>query len=365
MSFFKKHKTKLIIIIILLAVGGFVARGIYKSKLAPKAVETAKVEIRQIEETLTASGEVEAVSSADLAFSAFGTITWVGVKEGDFVKQYQALARVDATTLVNALTTAEIAYQTAITNLDKAIEAEGAVIATYRDTQETDYIRSQKAQYKQAVDAARQSVESAQISVNTAKKNLGETAIISPILGTITQVNITQGEEATATTGTAIQVADLSTFTFAAEVDEAEISKVQLGQKAKIELNAYENTEFEAVVTKIGTIATTDSSGNKVFDIELAIQSNENLLKIGLEGDAQIVTASANALSIPWEAVVLEDDNAYVFVVENGVAVKKEVKLGLQSSEYYEISDGLSANETVIINPNENICEGVKVVKKS
>ncbi|MFH1896262.1 MAG: efflux RND transporter periplasmic adaptor subunit [bacterium] len=359
----KKNLKKIILIGVGLVVVGAVGFFVVRSKVAPLEVETTTVEKRSIRQTLTASGEVEASSSAKLSFGAYGTVTWVGVKEGDTVKKYQSLASVDKKTLQESLLSAQIAYQTAVTNFDKALETEGGVLATYRDTQETDYIRSQKAQYKQAVDVARQAVESAHSTRRVAEKNLSESNLVSPINGTVIAVNIKEGEKYLATSGPAITIANLGGFKFKVEVDESEIGKVILDQEAEVNLNAYDNEIFKAKVSKIAPAATLDSSGNKIFEAELELIDNQALLKVGLEGDAEIITSQKETLSVPWEAVVLEGDKAYVFKVIAGKAQKQEVKTGIQSADYYEIVSGLNNGDTIINNPPDSLSNGIKIKK--
>lgn len=356
----KKHRGKLILTVVILVIALFVVNGVRKN-LAPKEVETAKAIKGNISQTITASGQVEATDSADIAFGAYGTVVRVNVKEGDNVKKNQALGSVDTASLYQNLQSSQITYQTAVTNLDKAIEAEAQVIATYRDTQETDAIRAAKAQAKQTVDAARQAVDSAKIGINIAKSNLSQATAISPIAGVVVGVNVKVGEEYGASGGTAFQIADISNFKFIVEIDETEIGKIVLGQKVLITLNAFEDREFLAEITKIATAATTDSSGNKVFKVEAALDSSADLL-IGLEGDAEIMSqTSENTILVPWEAVEIEGDDYFVYKVENGTAKKAQVEVGLQGEEEYEVLSGLKEGEIIVVNPSEEIKEGTKV----
>jgi RND family efflux transporter MFP subunit len=359
----KKFKKPIAIGIAVLILGG-IGYLIIKPKVTPLKVETAKVEQGSIKEIIIASGEVEASQSASLNFASYGTLNWLGVAEGDKVKQWQALASIDKTSLKETHNTQFIAYQTAITNLDKYIQAEAEVLATYRDTQATGVTDAKKAQAKQAVDAARYAVESSLASLKIAEQSLKKTTIITPIAGTVTVVNVKLGEEVSATTGTAVEIADLSGFKFAVEIDESEIGKIKLGQPATIELNAYEGETFEARVVKIAPAATKDSSGNKIFKIELNFTKSDKLL-VGLEGDTEIaLLEKVNIVVIPWEALVLEGDDEFVFKVEDGLAVKTKVTTGSQSEDEYEVGTGLSVGDTIILDPDEKLTDGKKISAK-
>jgi HlyD family secretion protein len=260
-------------------------------------------------------------------------------------------------------------------------------------------------------EAAEFSVESAKAALEEAEENLDKTSIYAPMSGTISALNVELGERVVGTelmSGTEIlRLADLSMMEVEVEVNENDIVRVAYMDTALIEVDAYLDTKFRGVVTEIPVSAnvtgiTTDQVTNFNVKIRLLPESYKNKvsesnpypLRPGMSATADIQTeVRKNTYSIPIQAVTTrvpgqekeekegEDPNdeeteaslsstgemhvttkktmaaaeqekiTVVFVEENGKAVMKPVKTGIQDNNYIEILEGLAPGDRVIIAP--------------
>ncbi len=315
-------------------------------------VETVEVVKGDIVEAISASGEVDASQKADLTFQGSGKLAWVGVKEGDLVKRYQAIAKLD-TVLLNA------SYQQSINSYTSynaaAQKAEDDVKGHSADETYTQ---------KSTRVAAQVLRDNAYDAMKAAEHSLKFATIYSPFDGVMTAVNPNYpGSNVTYATAV-YSIVNPETFYFSTEVGETEISKIKTGQKVTLSLDAYPDEMFESLVESIGISSVVTSTGGTAYKVKIALPKKEGIaFRLGMNGDAEIVANTySNVLSVASDAVVEEDSGNYIWVVNGGSKVKKiKVVLGVASVDKNEIKEGVKEGDIVILRPPTNLKNGSKI----
>ncbi len=432
----KKLKWGLIIlgVLILLVTIGFAMGGGKKTE----KVAVEKAANRTIVESVNASGkiypEVEVKISPDIS----GQITELMVEEGDSVKKGQILARIYADIYALQRDEAASQVQQSIANVDNSKAALEALKASYEqaklayDRNKSLYnqkviskseleqfettLRTAEANYNaalQSIKGLQAGVQSTQTGLSRANKDLSRTTIVAPMDGVISALNVKKGESVAGNSfnvGTEMMtVADMAVLEVRVDVGENDIVKVNIGDSADIEVDAYNNRKFKGVVTKIASSTKSNSAlttSNDVTNYEVRIRlikdSYKDLVdktfpfRPGMNASADIKTRREdNVLSVPITAVnarvkgsdksmadkkkeereskgedenALSDNNApgdeleeVVFVMQPDATVKKVVvRSGIQDINYIQILSGLKAGDEVVIGPYNAISKTLK-----
>jgi HlyD family secretion protein len=234
----------------------------------------------------------------------------------------------------------------------------------------------EEARYKSAIEQ----VEQARAALKQAKDDLSKTTIYAPMSGTVSELNKEVGEIALGSQFQAdviLVIADLSEMEAQVNVDENDIVSIHPGQAAEIQTDALLAQSLKGTVSEISSSANTAASGTTEqkteFEIKIGITNPPKTLRPGMTTSADIVTnTNPQALSVPLQCVALRtvdqlvrkgekrkdaaarfkpDRDGFVevvFVIENGKAVARQVKTGIQSDESIEILDGLKDGEEVV-----------------
>jgi RND family efflux transporter MFP subunit len=312
-----------------------------QSKNSKPSYDTSKVQKGTVQEIVSASGKIKSNTILPLQFQTAGFLTYVGAKPGDEVKKGQLIASLDQGQLQKSLQKQLNDYMTNRWNFDQDQKI------TYQDQALSDTI-------KRALDKNQFSLNNSVLNVEIADIALKYSNLFSPINGIIT-------DESTSHAG--VNITPLSTFTvadyndiaFSIDVDETDISKVQIGQLVNIKLDAYDGKSFPGVISKIGFSSTTTSSGNTAFPVEIKFPDNSSLrFKIGMNGDAEIITHEVkNTLFVPTEYVFDDDAGRYINVLDSKNNLQKAyIKTGIESETKTEILSGANINQIIVKNKN-------------
>lgn len=318
--------------------------------------ETTKVKRGGLTLSVSASGKTESENQVDLKFQTSGKLVWVGVKEGDKVKKWQAIASLDKRELEKDLKKELNDYMNERWDFEQTYEDYDKSGLPEEKWLVTDAIKRilQKAQFD--LDSAVIDVEIADLAIKLA-------TIVSPIEGIVTHID-TPVAGVNITPATAVfTIADPNSVIFSANVDEADISKISLGQEVKIALDAYPDQDFEGEVTKISFAAITTKGGGTAFLIEISLPENPELkFKVGMNGDVEIIIQEKeNVLMIPTSAVWRREDKNFVWKVIKGKAVKQEIRIGLEADDLVEVTEELAEGEEVVSENVSKIKAGQKV----
>lgn len=313
-------------------------------------VEVTKPEVRDLEISISSSGELVTDYEADLTFGISGTLRQVYVSEGDIVKKGQSLALINNTEEWHR-------YQDSLIAKEKAIAAADEIREQYGDdvTWGVGYYR-----LKQANKAIQQAEE----SIGIYQYQLSEKYLTAPFTGVVLKTNKHPGEKITITdTDPIVKLADLSSTYFQMELDEEDIGSVDLGDPVSITFDAYEEQEINGTVSSIKQYVKEDEAGNSVIEVQVNFAREEDLpLILGLSGEADIILETIErVLTLPLDAIRFEGEQAYVFTVEDGKAVRRDVTIGKESDEYIVVDSGVNEQDTVIVDSEEVISSGSDV----
>lgn len=191
-------------------------------------------------------------------------------------------------------------------------------------------------------------IEQTELSLTDKLNKLDDTTITSTLSGTVLNVNVDEGEKINSK-ASIVEIADLSTMKVTIPVDELDINKVELGQKAIITAEAVQNTVFEAEVTDID-IEGKSTNGVSTFDVTLTLIEHDGL-KPGMSVNAEIIIATKrDALLLPIEVIQKSGNKYFVMLKDENKEEPKlcNVKLGLVSEDYAEIVEGLKEGDSVM-----------------
>ena len=196
---------------------------------------------------------------------------------------------------------------------------------------------------------AQASVASARASLQRAQANYANTVITAPIAGMITKVNVKPGEFTPV--GAAITLLGNSPYRIEMYVSEIDVPKVLLTQSGSIELDAFRGTHFKLYVSEIDT-ASTDRDGVPKYRIRLDFRYPHAELKIGMTGDARIVTGTKHdVVTVPMRAVLEnEEGESYVRIQdEDGTVREQTVQTGLEGEGGVVEVIGIKEGDTIIV----------------
>lgn len=329
-------KRKLILIPLVLIVSG--ALFFFWPKPA-KPIPTETVKKQDLTQTISITGTISAEKSVDLTFLTGGLLTYLGVQKGDIVAQYQTIGVLDQRTVLKNL-------QDDLTDYSKQ-----------RNTFEQYNIDQQAIKPQDAVnDRMKRLLQNNQYDLDKtifsvelqdiARQN---SVLVSPIAGIVTRADAkTAGINITA--ATTFTVVDPNLLTFKMEVDEADISKVKEGQAVDVVLDSYSDKTIHLVVDSIDFVTHTTSNGGNAYDVKAKIQDNDkNLYRVGMNGNAQIITEKKTGVISVSLASLIETDKIYVKT--GNKYEKKTLKLGLQNDTSAEVLDGLNEGDTIVTDP--------------
>jgi HlyD family secretion protein len=206
-------------------------------------------------------------------------------------------------------------------------------------------------QAKAQVEQAEIAVTQAELSLETAQRNLDDTTLTSPLSGKVMAVTASVGERVI-DQGTFITIADLSTIMLEVYVDETDMDQIALDYPCEVVLDALPDQTFTGKLVQIDP-ELVDQMGSTVIRTLVAVDADSYAkpqdLLMGLAATVDIIAGQTkDAILVPVEALRDLGDGEYaVFVMENGEPVLHSVTVGLQDMTYAEITSGLEGNETV------------------
>lgn len=157
-------------------------------------------------------------------------------------------------------------------------------------------------------------------------------------------------------------VVDLDALKFSAEVDEADISRIQVGMPADVSLDAFPGEAFKTKVARINPAAQSTATGGTVFVVELALTDTTRDILLGMKGDVDVeVSSVGSALTIPVEALFSEGGTDYVYVIEDGTLNKTEITVGATTDTDVEVLEGLQKGDRVALSGSVQYTDGMAV----
>jgi RND family efflux transporter MFP subunit len=221
----------------------------------------------------------------------------------------------------------------------------------------------QREKVQLAFDSSAAQLEQARAALNLAQHALEVSQMKAPFAGVIASKNAEVGDVINPMmggfgggAGGVLTLMDYATIKLAVAVSGEDIGRIRKGQEAILKVGALPGREFRGVVRVVNLTA---DALNKKFGVEVYVPNPDAALRPGTFGDLVFeVQSHENALVVPQTAIL---ENAYVFVVENGKAVRRNVALGIQNTTMIEVLSGLRDGEAVVVEGNYGLEDGSAV----
>ena len=329
--------------------------------------DTAKVEMGNIQTSITATGTIEPVTSVTVGTQVSGIVSHLYVDYNSVVKKGQVIAELDRTNLISELNAQKASLASAQSSLNyqqsnyeryKTLFEKGLVSA--------DEFESARLQYEQSKQQVAQSRE----SVQRAQTNLGYATITSPIDGVVLSKAVEEGQTVAASFNTPelFTIAqDLTNMRVIADIDEADIGGVKEGQRVSFTVDAFPDDKFEGSVTQVRQQATTESNV-VTYEVVISAPNNDLKLKPGLTANVTIFTLEKNnVLVVPAKALRFQPNEALlqkgetvedcegpfkVWTKEGTVFKAHKVETGTTNGVMTEITGGIAAGTDVLTDFN-------------
>ena len=403
----KKKKNRIlwigIILVVILIVVAVVISG-KKEKLTE--VQTEKVSKQNITQIVTATGKIQAETKVNISAEVSGEIVSLPFKEGDIVRKGDLVVKIRPDSYLPKLKQEQAGINVAQSNLaTQEVNLRKYKLELDRVKTLTDKGLASKQDYDNALanydatlaqmNTVRAQIQQQRASLSSVQYDVSKTTIHAPMSGTVTQLNNEEGEKVLGTSfniGSQIMtISDLNSMECQVEVGETDVTLVKLGDTARIQIDAFPGKSFTGYVYEIANTAKAKNTGTQEevvnFIVKIRVNKEDYELRPGMSCTVDIeVQRKDNVIAVPIQSVTTREDDILgqmtlkgddknksvpenlssqrdekimkkqkpkeiVFVVENGVAVKKEIKTGISNDAYIEVIEGIP--------------EGVEVIKGS
>lgn len=361
-SFFHRKSIWLIGAILIIAAGFFGYNWAFgKDKVV---YTTAPVERGDVENTVLAAGLVQPIKYVDVGAQTSGKLKSLKVKRGERVEKGQLLAEIDPVLAQTALTATNATLEN-MTSQRSVKEAELVLAEVQRDRNDQLFAKDvisandrdiTTAAYDVAFASAASlsaQMKQATASVSTAKANLGYTQITAPMAGEVVSINLLEGQtlNANQSAPNILRIANIDTVTVWAQVSEADIDRVKLGQDVYFTVLG-QNQRWTGNIRQI--LPTPELINNVVFyDVLFDIQNPKRELYIQMTAQVYIILSQAkDVLLIPTAAIgnAREGSEIKVQVLKDDNSIEiRAIKIGIKGEISTEVKEGLNENELVVI----------------
>jgi macrolide-specific efflux system membrane fusion protein len=369
-----KRWLKWIVLVVLLG-GGGAAWLVFSAPAKDEVPRTTPVARGNVEETVLASGVIQASSLVSVGAEVSGRIKTLNAQLGDDVKAGDVIAEIDSLNQENAVKAAQASLANteaqktiqaanlaqARTALERAEKLSPQKLISDADLQ-TAQLAVQTAEGQlQAIEAQ---IDQAEINVEAAQLNLDRTKIVAPSDGTVVAVSVEVGQSVNANNSspTIVKLANLDKMVVKAEISEADVPRVEPGQKVYFTILGDPDTRIDATLRAVepapDSIASDDTSSstsatavyyNGLFDVD----NPGHKLRISMTAQVTIVLKSAdNVLTVPASVLTRKGpDGNYMLPVwdqQKEAIEPKKVTIGLNNNVTAEVVAGLEEGDLVI-----------------
>ena len=376
-------KTKILIILLILGVGGyFIYDNFFKVKDEKVEFITKKAKKGSFSKKVDATGEIFATELIDVGAQVSGQIKKLYVKLGDQVKKGDMIASIDSSTQQNSidnkeaqlaiykaqLESAKVALNIAKTQFDR----ENALFAKNATSkQEFESAKNTFSANSAKIKELEAQIKQTNIELSTAKINLGYTKITAPRDGTVVSVQVEEGQTVNAnqTTPTIVNIADLSHVKMKMQIAEGDITKIKVGTPVEYSILSEPTKKFQTTVSSIDPGLTTlsdgsygssssskssysssSSSSSAVYYYAQSIVDNKDgILRIGMTTQNELLIANVeDAIIVPSIGIKKDENGTFVYVLKDGKPVKTAVKTGIKDNLDTQIISGINENDEII-----------------
>ena len=370
-------KKFLIVLFAVVAIAALVWWLFVREKPFTATYQETKIERADLSVSVSATGTVEPVSQVEVGTQVSGIVSRLYVDYNSNVKKGQVIAELDKTNLLSELASkksnlasakSEYDYQLKNYERQKTLHEQHLIAEAEYETAYNTYLR------------AKNSYEIAKNDVAKAQTNLGYATIYSPIDGVVLSKSVEEGQTVASSfnTPTLFVIAnDLTNMQVVANVDEADIGNVQMGQKVVFSVDAFPNESFQGQVTQVRQEATT-SKNVVTYEVVISAPNPDLKLKPGLTANVTIYTMERqNVLCVATKALrfnpsaeentagpndtIIDCKGRHKLWTRKGhVFTAHPVKIGISSGNKTEILSGMKEGEAVIMSVDNGRMPGEK-----
>ncbi len=337
----------------------------------------ATVAEQQVRPSILASGTLAYKVEVNLTAEVLARVASIAVEEGDVVEKGQLLLRLDPETYNNIIAREEagvrqnrisIERQRAVVALRKQQFERSQRLAEAQliDRNRLDEDRNQYVVAEADLKSSEEALRRATAVLSDAREQRAKTEIRAPIAGRIVSLPIKVGEVAIPSTASLagaqlMKIADTSAIQAEVKVDEADVAKIRMGQRADVFAAAYPDNSLKGSVEKIALTPTVDGQGRS-YRVTLEIEAPKDLLlRSGMSARAVIYLGDGGkSLAVPVESVISETPEKnvvkrYVWLATDGKARKTAVTTGLSDDRWESIESGVKAGDRIIVGPSKTL----------
>lgn len=368
-------------------------------------IETVKAIETTVVETVSATGKIQPEVQVKISSMVSGEIIALPVKEGQVVKKGDLLVKINPDLYTSGLNRTVAGLSSSKAGKSQADAQFKEATASYERSKllfdkgiisksDWDKAIASFEVAKAAKENAYYQVQSASATVMEAKDQLGRTSIFAPADGTISGLTVELGERVLGTQQmagtTMMNVANLSNMEVEVDVNENDIVKINIGNMAKVQVDAYLKKEFKGEVTSISNAANATTSADQVTNFKVKVRilkesyadlvvgkpSNYSPFRPGMTATVDIITKTkSKVIGVPISAVVIKSDTAAVkitdikdegeeklkpkndkklecvFVKVANKAKIRIIKTGIQDATNIEVTEGLKSGDEIITGP--------------
>lgn len=308
----------------------------------PLPVEVILPRNADIFATYNTTTSIAADADAPIPARVEGEVVEILVEEGDQVQLGQLLARLDGERLRLELRQAEA-------NLEKTTRE----FQRFTDLQERGLVSAA------AVDSMRYDMEALEASFALKRLFYSYTEIRAPITGVVSTRSIKVGQHISVSDLT-FRITNTSKLVAYLKIPQSELTKFSAGIVATVRVDAMPEHTFSALIARISP---TIDARNGTFRATAFIENDAGLLAPGMFGRFEIAYEKhTNALLIPAAAIVEEDNQSIVYIVDNGSAVRRTIEVGIEQDGNVEVLGGLDGDERIIVTGQTGLRDGSKVL---
>ena len=425
------RKNVFITIVVVLIGAAVVFANVYYKKDKGLTVTTEVIKTRDLEAIVSASGKIQAKRTINVSSDTVGRVINLAVNEGDRITKGQFLLQIDPKTLRSRVDSGSASLEANIQTLEQMRQAIETARAQLVQAQQTltrqQDLWKQQLTTREALEKAENDVKVAQsglqerekqlkpqesriaqerAGLDSAQYDLSKVRIVSPIDGIVTARTIQEGEMVMIGTmnnaGTVLMtLADMSVIQAEVEVDETNVPNVQLGQKAKVTIDALPDRSFRGHVAEIGNSpiqAATGATGTQATNFKVKVMIDEPIPEVrpGFTCTADITTATRKeVVAVPIPAVAVREliydagghvvrepktdkkrrgadtaatgsttelkpgqtrkETEGVFAVRDNKAEFVPIKMGIAGDKFFEVLSGIKSSDQVITGPYNSV----------
>lgn len=328
----KLRKSKLLLLLVGLIIISFLGR----MWLAPRNVgkaESVTVKRGEVKEELTLSGKIDAEEHVTLQFQIGGLLSWVGVKEGDTVIPYQALAALDSRQLRKTL--------------DKYLNLYLKTRWDFEQTQDDNEGKIITDKIKRILEKSQFDLNNSVLDVELQNLAVELATLTTPIAGVVTRIDTPYAGVNITPVQAQFEVVNPQTLYFQVTADQTEVVKIKPGAKAQITFDAFPQEKVEGEVSRIGFTPKAGETST-VYEVRLALRGDGSRreYRLGMTGDATFTIVEVpNALFIPPSFVKSDDKGRFVW--RGAKKQKTYVELGLEGENRLEVKSGVKEGDVL------------------